>query len=106
MAITFEEKNNTGKMVASILMAVLLLGAAGFFAWKYLVAEAPVATVALPQNEKIDDKLLNDFRVDDLKLFPEIPPSAVPAGKANPFSEAVATTTTANDGAKVVAPAE
>jgi hypothetical protein len=93
MAITFEEKSSTGKTFASILVVLILLGGAGFFAWKYMIPEVSVPATTQPEKEKIDEKMLSDARLDDLELFPEVPPSAVPAGKLNPFSESTATAT-------------
>ncbi|MCU0653333.1 MAG: hypothetical protein MUD10_03685 [Candidatus Pacebacteria bacterium] len=91
MAITFEERSNTGKMIASILAVLVLLGAAGFFAWKYMVPENTVPVASPTDKDGFDEKTLTDARIDELELFPEVPPSSVPAGKLNPFSESTAT---------------
>ena len=91
MAITFEERSSTGKMIALTMAVLVLLGAGGFFAWKYMMPENPAPVTPQSDKERFDEKALTDARIDELELFPEVPPSSVPAGKSNPFSESTAT---------------
>lgn len=99
MAITFEDKSSGNRTIIIVLLAVAVLAAAGYFGWNVLVASLPPVEAPQPVMEKIDYKVLTDARLDSLELFPEIPPSSVPAGKNNPFIEgdSIATTTAENE---------
>ena len=103
MAITFENNNNGNNrtIIIIILVIIVILSLAGFLLWKMsseTLSSAPVPQVA---TEIIDDKVLTDARVNSLELFPQIPPSTLPAGKKNPFVE-TATSTLASTGATVL----
>lgn len=106
MAITFEEKNNTVKTLVIMVLLVVFLLLAGFLVWKFFLRNPPSVAVINPGNEKIDKNLLKDARIDSLDLFPQIAPSAIPAGKINPFSEGNATTTVNTEVKDVSQPVE
>jgi hypothetical protein len=99
MAITFEDKSNNSRAIIVVFLVIAILAGAGYFAWNALMNSLPPVEVPQTVKEKLNDDILTDERVDKLELFPEIPPSTVPAGKNNPFvaGDAISTSTAATD---------
>jgi len=93
MAITFEEKSNNSRAIVIILVMVVALSAGGFFLWKLYADSLPVDMITPSTEGNLDDAVLNDPRLDALELFPQVPPTAMPSGKSNPFVEGSSTST-------------
>ena len=98
MAITFEEKNNSSMTIIIILLGLIILGAAGFLMWQSFIKNTKPVAIAVQPVERIDDKVLKDPTLESLELFPQIPPSATPLGKNNPFLEGDSATSTVQPG--------
>ena len=96
MAITFEKKDDTIKIVFVIFFLVVLSAVGGYFAWKFFLVdnnpEAPGNTSTI----KIKSEVFNDQRIGSLDLFPQIPAPTIDTSagvRKNPFAEMIQTTT-------------
>jgi|GEM_PF-867481 flagellar basal body-associated protein FliL len=99
MAITFEDKSNSNRTIIIVFLVIAILAVAGYFAWNTLMNSLPPIEVPQTVNEDLNDDILTDERINGLELFPDIPPSTVPARNSNPFvaGDAISTSTAATD---------
>jgi hypothetical protein len=97
MAITFVEKSNFGKNIATLSLIVAAVAAAGFLGWNFLRDSLAVPPVAVVENAGINKKILEDPVLATLEIFPQIPAPEIETPSQNPFVEqsAIATTTAA-----------
>jgi len=99
MAITFEDKSNSSRTVIVVFLVIAILAVAGYFAWNVLMNSLPPVEAPQAVKEDLNDNILTDERINELELFPDIPPSTVPARNNNPFvaGDAISTSTVATD---------
>jgi len=89
MPIIIEEENNTGRNAVIISAFLMLLVAAGFLIWQ-VSREKQIPTPSAPANVvQINKEIFDDSRLDQLELFPEIPPATVETARKNPFVESI-----------------
>ncbi len=97
MAITFQEKSNSGKKIAVLLVLLLVFAAIVFFGWRF-IEQSFTAPPALPASmPTLNIEVLQDPRLADLEMFPRISPPEEEIVRENPFVESSAATTTDDD---------
>jgi len=75
MAITFEQKQGVSESLVPAIIVIILLVAIGFFVWKIYWQEPVTVDNSVVNKVSINRQILNDERIVNLELFPQIPPA-------------------------------